>query len=106
MMQTHMYTCLHPPAKCNLQQHPHQLQLLQQLLPWQLLREELPSLRPAVRSVQGGLKMRPPVTELSGDSHECISLMACRTDTVQKPSDLCLSLCIFTLYVYAAFRFN
>ena len=88
MVQTHISTCLHPSVECNLQQHPHQLQPLQQLVPWQLQSEGLASLRPAVRSVQGSLKMSRPVTELPGGSPEYISHTACRRDViaVQRPA--------------------
>lgn len=85
MLQTHRCTGLHPSVQCSLQQHPHQLHLLQQFLPWQLLSEGLPSLRLAVRSAQGSLRMCPLVTKLPGGSSMHQSY-ACRTDHCKKPA--------------------
>ena len=105
MLQTHRCTGLHPSVQCSLQQRPHHLHLLQQFLTWQLLSEGLPSLRLAVRSAQGSLRMCPLVTKLPGGSSMHQSY-ACRTDHCKnQPSDMCFCLCIYMLYLHVAFGF-
>lgn len=66
MVQMRICTRLHPPKECYLQQHPHQLQLLQQLLPWQWQSEGLLSPRLAVRSEQGTRRTSPLATDFLG----------------------------------------